>query len=95
MRHLLSESLVAEIETQEEAEVHGQRTLSVVLLEAKRIAEQFVDALSSATRRVKAAAAAAQVYYLLLTILGGYINSTYTTFFSYSRELRSFNSDTD
>lgn len=65
---LLSETLIAEIEAQDESEVHGKRTLSVVLSEAKRIAEQFVDALRSATIRVNEAVASTQVYCRQTTI---------------------------
>lgn len=62
MRNVLSETLITEIEAQDESEVHGKRTLRVVLSEAKRIAEQFVEALRLATTQVNDAAASAQVW---------------------------------
>lgn len=64
MRYLLSETLVTEIEARDEAELHGRRTASLVLSEAKRIAEQFVDALRSANARISKAAADAQVIHV-------------------------------
>ncbi|CAB1117470.1 unnamed protein product [Ectocarpus sp. CCAP 1310/34] len=57
VEHLLSESVIADIEAREEAEAHGRKTLALVLSEAKRIANQFVDALKSADARINDAAA--------------------------------------
>jgi len=61
VQYLLSETLIAEIEAREEAELLGKRTTSLVLSETKRIDKQFVDALSSANARINDAAADAKV----------------------------------
>lgn len=61
VQYLLSETLVAEIEGREEAELLGRRVTSFVLSESKRIDEQFVDALRSANTRINDAAADAKV----------------------------------
>eukprot|EP00903_Cladosiphon_okamuranus_P015742 g14530.t1 len=60
VHYLLKETLVTEIEARDEAERHGKRTTSLVLSEAKRIAEQFVDVLRSADACVSKAAQDAQ-----------------------------------
>lgn len=57
----MTETVVTEIEARDEAERHGKRTTSFVLSEAKRIAEQFVDALRSADTHISKAAKDAQV----------------------------------
>ncbi|CAM9391209.1 unnamed protein product [Ectocarpus fasciculatus] len=57
VEHLLSESLIADIEAREKAETHGRKTLALVTSEAKRIADQFVEALKSADKRINDAAA--------------------------------------
>lgn len=61
VRNLLSETIITEIEAQDESELHSKRMLSIVLSETKRIAEQLVDALRSATTVVNDAGASAQV----------------------------------
>lgn len=53
----LSETLVAEIEVRAEADTFAEKTLGLVLTEAKRVAQQFADAERSATRRSTDAAA--------------------------------------
>ncbi|CAN0219820.1 unnamed protein product, partial [Ectocarpus sp. 12 AP-2014] len=57
VEYVLSESVIADIEAREEAEAHGKKTLALVLSEAKRIANQFADALKSADARINDAAA--------------------------------------
>lgn len=61
VHYILSETVVTEIEARDEAEHHGKRTASLVMSEAKRIAELFVEALRSANARIGEAAADAQV----------------------------------
>lgn len=53
----LSESLVAEIEARSEADTLAEKALGFVLAEAKRVAQQFVDAERSATSCAADAAA--------------------------------------
>lgn len=62
VEHLLSESLIADIEAREKAETHGRKTLALVTSESKRIADQFVEALKSADKRINDAAADSKVY---------------------------------
>lgn len=61
VHYLLSDAVITEIEVRDEAELLGERATRLALSEAKRIAEQFVDALRSANARSSKAAADAQV----------------------------------
>ncbi|CAM9181300.1 unnamed protein product, partial [Scytosiphon promiscuus] len=58
--YLLQGSVVTEIEARHDAEVYGKEAQALVLREAKRIAEQFVEALRSATACVNDGATDAQ-----------------------------------
>lgn len=60
MRHLLSDSLVSEIEARHTADTLAKKTLGFVLAQSQRVAEQFVAGERSATNRVVAAAADAR-----------------------------------
>eukprot|EP00752_Nemacystus_decipiens_P008396 g7506.t1 len=60
VHYVLSETVMTEIEHRDKAEMHRKRTTGLALSEAKRIAEQFVDALRSANGKLTQAAADAK-----------------------------------
>lgn len=56
MRHLLSGSLVSEVEARHNADTLAKKTLGFVLAQSQRVAEQFIAGERSATKRAAAAA---------------------------------------
>lgn len=60
VRHLLSDSLVSEVEARDKADTLAKKTLGFVLAQSQRVAEQFVAGERSATKRATAAAADAR-----------------------------------